>query len=118
MKRTTKAEAARTARVGVPRGAAGAGQGAAAHDLLVAAGYDEPAAEIVADPAEPAAIADDDALAGPDDSLGLYLRRSARSAAEPRRQELALACRLENARRRFRRAALWNWLVLGRVREF
>jgi RNA polymerase primary sigma factor len=34
-----------------------------------------------------------------------------------RDEELALARRVENSRRRYRRAALWNWAVIGRLVE-
>jgi RNA polymerase primary sigma factor len=52
---------------------------------------------------------------GADDSLGLYLRQMGAIPLLTRKQELHLAQRLEKARQRFRRAALWNWYVLGRV---
>src|SRR5262249_6074042 len=52
---------------------------------------------------------------GADDSLGLYLRQMGAIPLLTRQQELELARRLEKARQRFRRAALWNWQVLGHV---
>jgi RNA polymerase primary sigma factor len=54
---------------------------------------------------------------GADDSLGLYLRQMGAIPLLNRQQELTLARRLETARRRFRRAALWSWYVLGQVIE-
>jgi RNA polymerase primary sigma factor len=53
----------------------------------------------------------------PDDALGLYLRQMGAIPLLTREQELALARRLENARGRYRKAALFSWLVLGRVVE-
>ncbi|MBL8795740.1 MAG: sigma-70 family RNA polymerase sigma factor [Planctomycetia bacterium] len=52
---------------------------------------------------------------GADDSLGLYLRQMGSIPLLNRQQELALAKRLESTRRRFRRAVLWNWHMLGLV---
>ena len=54
---------------------------------------------------------------GPDDALGLYLRQMGAIPLLNRDQELKLARELETARTRFRRAALANWLTLGRVVE-
>jgi len=53
----------------------------------------------------------------PDDALGLYLRQMGAIPLLNRAQELALARRLETARIRFRRAALFNWLMIARVVE-
>jgi RNA polymerase primary sigma factor len=53
----------------------------------------------------------------PDDPLGLYLRQMGSIPLLSRQEELELAQRLERARHRYRRAALSNWLVLGRVVE-
>ena len=50
-----------------------------------------------------------------DDALGLYLRQMGAIPLLNRAQELALARRLEAARRRFRRAALASGHILGRV---
>jgi len=52
---------------------------------------------------------------GADDSLGLYLKQMGAIPLLNRQQELALARRLEAARRRFRRSALWNWHTIGLV---
>jgi RNA polymerase primary sigma factor len=59
----------------------------------------------------------DEGGSSPDDALGLYLRQMGAIPLLSREQELALAVRLENARRRFRRAALSSWLTLRRVVE-
>jgi RNA polymerase primary sigma factor len=53
----------------------------------------------------------------PDDALGLYLRQMGAIPLLNREQELALARRLETARRRYRKAALASWLILERVVE-
>ncbi|MGF1582213.1 MAG: RNA polymerase sigma factor RpoD/SigA [Gemmataceae bacterium] len=58
-----------------------------------------------------------DELRSPDDALGLYLRQMGAIPLLSRKQELHLAEKLEVARKRFRRAALWNWLTLARVAE-
>ncbi len=60
---------------------------------------------------------DPEAISGPDDALGLYLRQMGAIPLLNREQELTLARKLERERGRFRRAALWNWLTLTRVRE-
>src|SRR5205807_184990 len=52
---------------------------------------------------------------GADDALGLYLRQMGAIPLLNREQELALARRLEGARRRFRRAALASGHILNRV---
>jgi RNA polymerase primary sigma factor len=54
---------------------------------------------------------------GADDSLGLYLRQMGAIPLLNRKQELALARRLETARKRFRRVALRNWHIIGLVVE-
>jgi RNA polymerase primary sigma factor len=54
---------------------------------------------------------------GADDALGLYLRQMGAIPLLSRDQELALAKRLEITRKRYRRAALSSWHVLGRVVE-
>jgi RNA polymerase primary sigma factor len=54
-------------------------------------------------------------LTGPDDALGLYLRQMGSIPLLNREQELRLARRLETARKRFRRAALFNWPILAKV---
>jgi RNA polymerase primary sigma factor len=58
-----------------------------------------------------------EAMSGPDDALGLYLRQMGAIPLLNREQELALARRLEHARQRFRRAALASWLTVARVVE-
>src|SRR5207245_39398 len=52
---------------------------------------------------------------GADDALGLYLRQMGAIPLLNREQELSLARRLELKRKRYRRAALSNWQVLGQV---
>jgi RNA polymerase primary sigma factor len=54
---------------------------------------------------------------GSDDALGLYLRQMGAIPLLNREQELALARRLERARQRFRRAALFSWDVLTWVAD-
>jgi len=49
----------------------------------------------------------------PDDALGLYLRQMGAIPLLDRKQELALAERLEWRRRRYRHAALSNWRTLA-----
>lgn len=62
-------------------------------------------------------VLDEDSTTAPDDSLGLYLRQMGAIPLLSRDQELSLAVKLEVARKRYRRAALWSWAVLGRVVE-
>jgi RNA polymerase primary sigma factor len=50
-----------------------------------------------------------------DDALGLYLQQMGLTPLLGRDEELELARRLDQLRRRYRRAALWNWGVLARV---
>jgi RNA polymerase primary sigma factor len=79
---------------------------------------DEPAALALADEAAPEApqeSTDEDSATAPDDSLGLYLRQMGAIPLLSRDEEIRLAKRLEVARQRFRRAALWSWTVVGRV---
>jgi RNA polymerase primary sigma factor len=54
---------------------------------------------------------------GADDALGLYLKQMGAIPLLTRAKELALAERLERARRRYRRAVLFNWYGLRRVAE-
>lgn len=54
---------------------------------------------------------------GADDALGLYLKQMGAIPLLNRAKELALAERLETARRRYRRAVLFNWFTLHRVEE-
>ncbi len=63
-----------------------------------------------------ATLGHDDAQA-PDDALGLYLRQMGAIPLLTRQQELALAIRLETARRRYRHATLLSWQILRRVIE-
>ncbi len=56
-------------------------------------------------------------LSGPDDALGMYLRQMGAIPLLTRDKELALAKRLETARRRYRRAVLFSWLALHKVHE-
>jgi len=53
----------------------------------------------------------------PDDALGLYLRQMGAIPLLNREQEVALAKRLENKRRRYRLSALANWRTLTLVVE-
>jgi RNA polymerase primary sigma factor len=65
---------------------------------------------------EVAAEAEEDSHGGgADDALGLYLRQMGAIPLLNREQELALARRLEGARRRFRKAALSSAHILHRV---
>ncbi|OAI47008.1 hypothetical protein AYO44_10405 [Planctomycetaceae bacterium SCGC AG-212-F19] len=66
--------------------------------------------------AEPVEMAEENNR-GADDSLGLYLRQMGAIPLLSRKEELALARRLESARKRFRAAALRNWNVIGLVLE-
>jgi RNA polymerase primary sigma factor len=52
---------------------------------------------------------------GADDALGLYLKQMGAIPLLNRDKELALATRLENARRRYRRAVLFCWWAQERV---
>ncbi len=77
-----------------------------------------PADELIPpDEAAPAEGLDADGSHGPDDALGLYLRQMGSIPLLNRQQELTLARRLEVQRRRYRKAALSNWLSLGRLVE-
>src|SRR5207244_5712902 len=58
-----------------------------------------------------------DAGLSADDVLGLYFQQMGSIPLLNRDAELKLARHLEQARRRYRRAALWNWSVLARVVE-
>jgi RNA polymerase primary sigma factor len=61
--------------------------------------------------------AEEDSIHSPDDALGLYLRQMGAIPLLNREQELALAQKLETARRRYRHAALCSWTILGQVTE-
>jgi len=74
------------------------------------------AEEMSGETGDPASVSvDDEAISGPDDALGLYLRQMGAIPLLTRSQELSLAQRLETARRRFRLGALSSWHVLDRV---
>jgi RNA polymerase primary sigma factor len=51
------------------------------------------------------------------DALTVYLKQMGSIPLLSREQEIELTQRLERLRRRYRRAALWNWAILGRVVE-
>jgi RNA polymerase primary sigma factor len=73
--------------------------------------------DLLDESAEAEASAAGDAHGGADDALGLYLRQMGAIPLLNREQELALAKRLEDARLRFRHAALSSGRILGRVLE-
>jgi RNA polymerase primary sigma factor len=66
-------------------------------------------------PAEAAEETASHSMHGVDDSLGLYLRQMGAIPLLTRKQELEMARGLEKTRQRFRRAALWNWPIIGQV---
>jgi RNA polymerase primary sigma factor len=68
--------------------------------------------EVIAPPAE--AVEEEDSHA-PDDALGLYLRQMGAIPLLDRKQELALAERLERRRRHYRITALLSWRTLSKV---
>jgi RNA polymerase primary sigma factor len=57
---------------------------------------------------------DGDALT---DSLSIYLKEMGAIPLLGRQEEIELTNRLDRLKRRYRRAALWNWAVLARVAE-
>lgn len=65
-------------------------------------------------PAAAEAVEEEDTHA-PDDALGLYLRQMGAIPLLDRKQELALAERLERRRRHYRITTLLNWRTLSRV---
>jgi RNA polymerase primary sigma factor len=65
--------------------------------------------------AEAEAPAEDDFATGPDDALGLYLRQMGAIRLLTRGEEIAIAERLERARRRFRTAALYCAHIVARA---
>ncbi len=67
-----------------------------------------------AHPAPAEAVEEEDTHA-PDDALGLYLRQMGAIPLLDRKQELALAERLERRRRHYRITALMNWRTLSKV---
>jgi RNA polymerase primary sigma factor len=68
-------------------------------------------------PVAPLEEQEGDEGSAPDDALGLYLRQMGAIPLLSRAEELALAERLEEKRKRYRRAALLNWRTLGKVVE-
>src|SRR5207248_11688787 len=54
---------------------------------------------------------------GADDALGLYLKQMGAIPLLSREKELALAIRLETARRRYRHAVLFSWWGIRRIVE-
>ncbi len=66
--------------------------------------------------AEPLAAVQPDTAAA-DDVLGTYLQQMGAIPLLNRGEEIVMTEGLDAARRRYRRAALWNWTVLGRVLE-
>lgn len=54
---------------------------------------------------------------GVDDALGLYLKQMGAIPLLNRAEELSLATRLENRRRRYRNALLFNWYAQSRVAD-
>jgi RNA polymerase primary sigma factor len=68
-----------------------------------------------ADDAETEATVDDDAISGPDDALGLYLRQMGAIRLLTRAEEIAIAERLERTRNRFRCAALYCAHIIARA---
>jgi RNA polymerase primary sigma factor len=63
----------------------------------------------------PAEAAEEEDSHAPDDALGLYLRQMGAIPLLDRKQELALAERLERRRRHYRITALMSWRTLGKV---
>jgi RNA polymerase primary sigma factor len=97
------------------------GKGAAEDEFLDKVPADGPFAEFDEDLDEDedslSAEAADDGPNSPDDALGLYLRQMGAIPLLNREQELNLARRLEQTRKRFRHAALSSWEILGKVVE-
>lgn len=77
----------------------------------------DPATLDAEEPVAAEETAAEQSISGPDDALGLYLRQMGAIPLLTRNEELALARRLETARNRYRRAALFNWICLKRVIE-
>jgi RNA polymerase primary sigma factor len=71
--------------------------------------------ELEVDVVEEAHESEDEATSGPDDALGVYLRQMGAIPLLDRKQELALAQRLERTRERFRAAAFASARVLNRI---
>ena len=68
-----------------------------------------------ADEAAPADEAADEGASGSDDALGLYLRQMGAIPLLNPKQEKVLACQLETARSRYRRAALYSARMVQRA---
>ena len=82
-----------------------------------AVGADDAAQQAAPDEANPTPSLE---LATPDDnhaadSLSQYLKEMGSIPRLSREQELELVARLDTARRRYRRAVLWNWSTLAQV---
>src|SRR5262249_7649094 len=78
------------------------------------AGYVEPS-DIDYTPAAETHAGEDSHQGGADDALGLYLKQMGAIPLLNRNKELALALRLETARTRYRRAAFFSWVMIGKV---
>jgi RNA polymerase primary sigma factor len=92
-------------------------------------GWEEAVAEVRDESAAPADEAQDEALPAEEsrtrasshdeeeanDALSVYLRQMGAIPLLSREQEIELTGRLDRLRQRYRRAALWNWAVIGRV---
>ena len=63
----------------------------------------------------PVEVVEEEDTHSPDDALGLYLRQMGAIPLLDRKQELALAERLERRRRHYRTTALLNWRTLKKV---
>ncbi len=68
------------------------------------------------EPEERGLAADDDAVSG-SDTLSVYLREMGSIPLLRRDEELELAQRLDRSRRRYRRAVLWSWHVVGKAAD-
>jgi RNA polymerase primary sigma factor len=104
------------------------GRGRGARSLETpGAGWDEAVAEVRDDVPAPADESHDEALSveesppaasdedGGNDALSVYLRQMGAIPLLSRDEEIELTGRLDRLRQRYRRSALWNWAVLGRV---
>src|SRR5262245_21011420 len=96
--------------------ASAAGEAGAFSDANRLAAYVDPS-EIDYAPAPETSVSDDSHQGGADDALGLYLKQMGAIPLLNRDKELALALRLETARTRYRRAALFNWILVRKVVE-
>lgn len=84
-------------------------------ELYPDAGKDMPAPVTSEDPEEVTGHTSDEGSG--DDPLTVYLHQMGAIPRLTRVEELDMARRLETARQRYRRAALWNWTVLARVAD-